>query len=309
LRRLVLWLVVFVTCVPLLKATITLDTDKVKKIVVFIYAAKNGGQVDTRRSLGTGFLVMIPRKDNPAFGPLLLVTARHIVDPQWAYCAQPDPTLIYLRLNKKNYDPAKDATGVDYVPVTLVNNGQLQYAVSDDSMVDAAVMPLDGNQVSQSKYDFAPMGVNVFASQDEIAHLMIGDSIASAGLIPGYPGEKRNYPFFKFGSISSIPDEPTWVSCEPGTPALRLERVWFIAANLVQGNSGSPIFYFPMGGGGVMFGGPINRPVLVGLQSESFAGADIAGMTPAEDIFKIIEKHAGPYADLYRGNLEQRPKQ
>ena len=113
--------------------------------------------------------------------------------------------------------------------------------------------------------------------------LGIGDSIVSAGLLPGRCGEKRNYPFFKFGEISNIPDEPTWIGCG-GRVELRLERVWFLAANLVAGNSGSPIFYAPP----TLLTEDIKRGVVIGIQSSAFDGADIAGMTPIEDVFKII---------------------
>ena len=86
--------------------------------------------------------------------------------------------------------------------------------------MDAAVVDIGWENHSQKDYDFIPMELSVFASPDEVTKLGIGDSIASAGLIPGKSGEKRNYPFFKFGNISSKPDEGVWVSCEHGMPEL-----------------------------------------------------------------------------------------
>jgi len=95
----------------------------------------------------------------------------------------------------------------------------------------------------------------------------------------------------------------------------RLVRVWYIAANLINGNSGSPIFYAPP-----FFADRVKRGVLIGLQSSSLialsnqAGnnvlepADIAGMTPVEDVFKIIEQHSSPAVDLYRGDETLKPK-
>jgi hypothetical protein len=187
---------------------------------------------------------------------------------------------------------------------------QRNYFVSDDSKVDAAVIILDWGDWSkmQEKYDFVPLRLSLFASPDEMPKFEIGDSIASAGLVPGRSGEKRNYPFFKFGEISNIPDEPFKVGC-------RLVRVWYIAANLINGNSGSPIFYAPP-----FFANRVKRGVLIGLQSSSLIAlsdqngsnvlepADIAGMTPVEDIFEIIEKYSSPLIDLYRGDETQRPK-
>jgi hypothetical protein len=53
----------------------------------------------------------------------------------------------------------------------------------------------------------------------------------------------------------------------------------------------------------------LNRGAIIGLQSSSFNGADIAGMTPIEDVFKIIEQHTLPLSlDLYRGDETQKPK-
>jgi hypothetical protein len=40
----------------------------------------------------------------------------------------------------------------------------------------------------------------------------------------------------------------------------------------------------------------------------SFFGADIAGMTPIEDVFKIIEQHSSPLVDVYRGDETLKPK-
>ncbi len=304
-------------CPPLLAQT-TIDTKAVKKIVVFIYAANANGEVDERKALGTGFLAVAPLKGTPPntdkdsviSGAVILITARHIVDPVWAYCSSPQPDLVYMKVNKKNYDPTKDRTGVVYLPVPLIKDGVKQYFVrEDDDKVDAAVVSV-GSQFPPNKYDQSPLKIAVFASSDETKKLEIGDYIASAGLLPGRSGENRNYPYFKFGEISNIPDEPVWMGCEKGMPELRLERVWFIAANLVGGNSGSPIFYLPLPmclpGSGVTCTRGLNRVALIGVQSSSFDGADIAGMIPIEDVFKIIEKHSAPEVDLYRGDESQR---
>jgi hypothetical protein len=48
--------------------------------------------------------------------------------------------------------------------------------------------------------------------------------------------------------------------------------------------------------------GDVGHPPIIGVQSSSFGGADIAGMTPIEDVFKIIEQHSLPKLDLHRGD-------
>ena len=80
----IIWLLVsFLMFVPRVKASITVNTDVLKKSVVFIYAVTPEGEADVHKPLGSGFLVGIPGKADPSRGTAILVTARHIVDPEW----------------------------------------------------------------------------------------------------------------------------------------------------------------------------------------------------------------------------------
>lgn len=290
----------------LCKAGLPINTDVVKKGVVFIFSAKPDGSPDTDRPLGTGFLVLVPKKAalSPDDGFIFLVTARHIVDPDWVFCG-PNPARVYLRFNKTGYDPDKDESGVEYLPVDLRVNGRATYRVSSDDSVDAAVLLLNASKIPQSKFDFLPSRLSDFATPEEIEKLGIGDSVLSAGLLPGVTATKRNYPVFKFGHIANILNEPMWTGCS-GMPPLRRERVWLIAVNLVPGNSGSPVVYFPNGAQGVVIGSAIMRPVLIGIQSSSLPGSDIAEMTPVEDLFRIIAS-SGLQLDLFRGERPNPP--
>ena len=311
MRYLRLLFILLVFC-PLSQAYINIDTVALRKAVVFIYGAKANGDADERHPLGTGFLIATRPQGSSVANSVLLITARHIVDPNWAYCSESKRDLVYVRVNKANYDPKNDETGVEYLPIHLIENGKKKYLIrDDDDEVDAAVVPFDAKAYSQKKYDYMPLMLSVLASTDEMKNIEIGDTVVSAGLIPEKSGENRNYPFFKFGNVSNIPEEPTWASCDR-KPALRLERVWFIASNLVGGNSGSPIFFVPTstgrrGGGNFFSGEDARRACLIGIQSLSFDGADIAGMTPIEDAFKIIEQKI-PGIDLYRGADSNRGK-
>jgi hypothetical protein len=62
----------------------------VKKSVVFLYYPK-GESLE----VGTGFLVEIPSKVGPTQSRIAVITARHIVDPQWAGCSWKNPQQIY----------------------------------------------------------------------------------------------------------------------------------------------------------------------------------------------------------------------
>jgi|SRR5579872_893409 len=105
--------------------------------------------------------------------------------------------------------------------------------------------------------------------------------------------------------ISDKPDETVPTPCVKDGAATPM-RVWFLSINLVPGNSGSPIFYAPEGANGASFGG--GRPFLLGLQSSSFLGADISGMTPVQYIFEAIQNLKLQDADLYRGLIQNKPK-
>ncbi|MGP0019873.1 MAG: trypsin-like peptidase domain-containing protein [Candidatus Sulfotelmatobacter sp.] len=320
----------------------SLEPEVVKKMVVFLFMGKTNGGVCAQISKGTplrseqveacvdsdkgatGFLIAVPDKrssvvkaneQGPISGLLLLVTARHVFEPTWANCPVANPDAIYLRLNKLKYDPKNDDTGVDYFRVALRNDKStpLYWVRNDDEEVDAAVIDISFEGFSQDHDDFIPLRLSIFASLDEAQKLQIGDSISSAGLLPGKSGQKRNYPFFKFGAISNIPSEPVTTGCGLGR---RLEKVWFVAANLAPGNSGSPIFYdiplFCMVRPLIQCHRGLTRGAVIGLQSSSFGdpimgSEDVAGMTPIDDVFKIIEKNVPPTFDLYRGDEASKP--
>jgi hypothetical protein len=293
----VLWVLIVSLC-SLAHTQTFVGYEPLRKSVVFLYAADAAGRVNTAAPLATGFLINIPSKSIPGRGYAALVTARHVVDPVWASCPpHRNPSRIFIRFNKAKFDPAVDEDGVEYVPVDLVADGpQKSIFTSPDLSVDAAVtgLPLS---LSQENFEFDSISSDLFATTEETKQLGTGIEIVSAGMLPAFPGVHRNYPIFKFGHISAKPDERTRISCAPSEPPMLL-RVWFIAANLVAGNSGSPIFSMPR-----MFTG--DRAVLIGLQSISFDGSDVAGITPVQYIYEILESMRKPDWDLRQGNPQQ----
>lgn len=278
---------------------INIRIDAVEKSVVFLYGATADGDFDSSQPLGTGFFVEVPLLSNPKRAYRFLVTARHIVDPQWAHCPNSNPSVIYARLNRKQYDPTKNESGTGQVPLALVEQGKPNWLKHPDDEVDAAVLLLNAPQFEN--YDIASVPLALFPTPEEQERTGIAASVVSAGLIPTFTGKNRNYPFFKFGQISSKPAESVEAArCTTETPVIP-EKVWFIAANLVPGNSGSPIFFVPPGGYGLSFGG--GRVLLLGVQSLSIIPFDIAGMTPSQFVYEIIEAAKPPDADLHRGNI------
>jgi hypothetical protein len=103
LRRLSMYilgfgLLMFAALVESGSARINIDIDSFEKTVAFIYAADSTGQhANPNVPLGTGFFVEVPRASDPKSAYHMLVTARHIVDPQWANCPGPNPSKIFLR--------------------------------------------------------------------------------------------------------------------------------------------------------------------------------------------------------------------
>jgi hypothetical protein len=286
--------------VSLVASLIPINVEAVKKAVVFLYSADPTGQPDTSKELATGFLVAIPiANSEPQRSYFVLVTARHVVDPVWACQGPTNPSLIYARVNRKDYDPKRDASGVEFVPLHLIVDNKTAWVKHTTDSVDAAVVPIDVPRFLAN--DVVAIRLADFGTPTEIQAVGIGDDIVSAGLVPGLSGKKRNYPFFKFGKVSNIPDEEGVMPCRGDTKAL---NYWYMAATLIGGNSGSPMFFLPAGNAVINFGGPTNRPFLLGLQSMSVAAGEIAGMTPVQYIFEIIESLKLPNADLTRGIVQ-----
>lgn len=286
------------------QAQFPVNVDAVRKSVVFIFAPDAEGHVNKAAPMATAFIVEVPRKSDPKRAYRLLVTARHVLDPVWASCPpHHNPTRVFLRLNKINFNPGSDDEGTAYVPLSLVYSGKNKNVFTNvDDSVDAVVVALDPKVVTPDEYDLIAIGVYDFATPEEIKALDSGTEVVSAGLLPLFPGSRRNYPIFKFGHISAVPQERIQVPCAPGEPP-NLLRLWFMALNLVQGNSGSPVISVPE-----RFSD--HRAALLGLQSTSVEGSDVAGMTPVHFIFEIIESMADIMKDanLYRGSLPQEKK-
>jgi hypothetical protein len=296
-------------------AQIPINTDLVARSVVFIYTCLPGGAPCFE---GTGFIVGIPLKsDATKFHPVL-VTARHVIEPQWALCPHPNPDKIFLRLNKKPFNPEVDPNGTAYIPVTLRDKGRPLYLTSEDDSVDAAVVPLGTTNLSQSIYNIDPIPLFLVPSQKDLQGIGVGEEILSAGLLPAFSGVDRNYPIFKFGRVSTIPIETVPIRC-PGSPTARQMKVWLLAGNFVPGNSGSPVFFLPFGYGNAFLGSRTTS-LLLGLIAGTFQDnsdsegmkvvydAGVAGMTPASYIYEMIERAHVPDSDIYHGEKPRPPQ-
>src|SRR5579863_7831161 len=87
------------TCTAPVPAALNINIEAIQKSVVFLYGSDAAGKVDVQKAVGTGFLVNVPVISEPTKSYYLVVTARHIFDPEWAKCDERNPTIIYARLN------------------------------------------------------------------------------------------------------------------------------------------------------------------------------------------------------------------
>jgi hypothetical protein len=296
---------------------IPINTETLRQNIVFLYDRTSPNPADWK--VATGFLVGVVNSSNPNLaldksnpnlktGWAVLVTARHVVDPEWAGCSRQtphNPKQIEMRLNTKTYNADTDPTGTDYVVVHLQEDGRPLWFHHDRDDVDVAVIPFTDQTIPPignkawfrifTEDDAAAMPLDgAFATPDTIKAMDIGSSVVTAGLVPELAQAKRNYPTYRYGRISNIFPEPLDVPCDlPGPGHFSKEyRIWSVAANYVHGNSGSPVFALPIDmvtARGTTIGGS-GLTGLVGLVSLGFPGSDFSGITPVSYIFDVVRK-------------------
>jgi hypothetical protein len=163
--------------------------------------------------------------------------------------------------------------------------------------VDVAVIPVSAahvEQLLQNDVHFMPVADFATKAETENYKVGIGDQIVTAGLVPALLDTERNYPAFKFGRISNIPEEPINMRCtQEDKPLLR--NVWLLAGNFVGGNSGSPVYLLPPQPSAV------HRVMLIGILAGSIPNVDLGQMVPSDYVFDVIQAHY-PRANLYRGH-------
>jgi hypothetical protein len=266
----------------------------VKKSIVFLYYPRG-----TEYEVGTGFLVDIPVKEDPARNFIAIVTARHVVDPKWEGCTWANPQQIYARVNVKNFKVGQKESGTADVPLDLLNAGKNLWYASPNDRVDVAVIPVGSTHVFQllrNDVRFIPVADFATKAETENYKVGIGDQVVTAGLVPALLDAERNYPAFKFGRISNIPEEPLNMKCTQADKALPRD-VWLIAGNFVGGNSGSPIYLLPP------VPSAVHRVMLIGILAGAIPDVDLGQMVPSEYVFDVIQAHY-PTANLYRGYSE-----
>jgi len=260
----------------------------VQRSPVFIYAAESDGTVNKNKPIATGFFVGIPATGNRLLR--VFVTARHVINRAWADCPDKNPAQIYLRFNLKQDDPASKQSGVAYERLDAGSFYQ-----PDDNDVDVAVSIVSQSMMPYlDKYDVAPIWLSLFATDDELQSLKIGDQVYTSGLVPSSAGVRKNNVSFTFATVSSLNDERLSSFCAPGADP-KFVQVWGLTPNLNEGRSGSPIFRTR---NRKLNGELHSGPVLVGIQSMATKDGGFSGMTKSNDLYKTIRAATKTIAGL-----------
>jgi len=271
-----------------------------QRAVVFVYAADDEGNVNQDAASATGFIVSIPSKTDPKRNIFALLTGRHVVDRRWANCGKPNPSRLYIRMNKRKSGLGENP-GVGFERIELIRDGQRLYAVPADDGIDAAVIILPPQSIPFQNYDAQFVPISIFATDDEFKALRVKDPIVTAGLVESIEKgpQTHNDPAFEQGFISDITkDKLINAYCQP--MVAKKIRVWLIKPALSPGFSGAPIFTPVVR----RFKGQLTRgPALIGLQSMRLGKDDPGGMTPVNSLVDVVRDSTRhwPEADLTRG--------
>lgn len=177
---------------------------------------------------GTGFFVFYPDKRlGEDQGFFYLVTNRHVVQPGIEDGHPNQAEWMTLRVN-----PIDASTSAS--DELLASQFLQMWHFPTDPSVDLAVLEL---LPDQKKYDFVPIPLSVFATQDVIDKQRIteGDQVLFTGFFYQIPGMKRFEPIVREGALAMIPYE------DLETTLHKSGRVYLADVRAFHGNSGSPL--------------------------------------------------------------------
>jgi hypothetical protein len=244
--------------------------------VLFLYASiPLPGEAAPR--IGTGFVLSVPGQS--AGLSKFLVTARHIVDPEWARCRDQNPKSITVRLNRR-------AGGVSYRTIALERDHLRQFVTSPDEETDLALIPLGREELPDFE-DFKLTGaaLDVLPTERELSRLHEAQQIATVGVASPKLLGLMDLPIAESGMIvSAVNGARVSVRCAVESPAKSI-RMWLIEANVGRGLSGAPVY-------AAFSRGPhhLSIPLLVGVQTVVWPDRGEAGMTPVAALVEMIER-------------------
>ena len=165
-------------------------------------------------SEGTGFIVSIPSKVNPASSYFVFVTAKHVA------LGLRDRMMV-ITVNRKGGG------------ITALSETDTKWYLHKDESVDVAVLPF----TPTPEVDVRSIPVEMFLDKAsmEKQQIGIGDEVYMPGLFLFAANEKKNIPILRHGNIAMLPEEPIQVDAG-------FAEVYLIEARSIGGISGSPVF-------------------------------------------------------------------
>jgi hypothetical protein len=258
--------------------------------VFFLYKSVPGA-TRQRIATATAFVVSVP---GDAHRPLtrFLVTVRHVVDPEWAHCAGPNPESIQIRLNKWS-------GGVGYENIPLQANHAPRFFTADNAS-DLAVLQLDQQLIpALDQYKFIDIPFAMLPASGDLGSVQLAQQIVTAGLESRDVQEPFFYPELHSGVLAATPPGPIAIRCGTGSVPRSL-HLWFISATGPPGASGAPVYTFTSRAtasgsrADALFdrnqpGQAPETPVLLGIQSVAWPDRGLAGITPSTVLTELIQ--------------------
>lgn len=248
--------------------------------VLFLYDAPFGASSSTQsapRRIGTGFVLVAPE---PHIGVArYLVTARHVVDPQWAHCAVKNPQSITVRFNRID-------GGAGYETISLDGHRGPIFRTSQDDLADLALIPINEATVRHLKdYRLAETAFNALPSESELGTLHKEQQIVTVGVSSPELAGLRDSPVSAPGVMATdVSGAEMAVRCTAQSP-LKSIHMWLINASVELGISGAPV-YAAMARGQDR----VTTPVLVGVQTVVWPDRGQAGVTPVAALRALVQQ-------------------
>ena len=252
--------------------------------VLFLYAAPPSGPgsdpsgyKDPPRQIAAAFILSVPERRGQT--ARYLVTARHVVDPEWAHCRSRNPRSITVRFNRLG-------GGVGYESIPLDTQDGPAFITATDDVTDLALIPISSDTVPRlSDYKLAETPFDKLPSESELATLKKEQQIVTVGVSGPKLAGLVDSPISEPGVISTdVSGSRMGVRCTVESP-LKPIHIWLVDAAVESAVSGAPIYAaLPRAPGN------LTTPVLVGIQAVVWPDKGRAGITPVTALRNLIEQ-------------------
>lgn len=252
--------------------------------VLFLYAPSPSGSMsgapgyrDALRRIATGFILSVPERRG--LSSRYLVTARHVVDPEWAHCKTKNPHSITVRFNRRS-------GGVGYELIQLEAHDEPTFITAKDDLTDLALLPISSETVARlSDYRMVETHFENLPTETELGMLKKEQQIVTVGVSRAKLAGLTDSPISQPGLIATnVSGGRMGVRCAVESQVKPIQ-MWLIDAAVEPGVSGAPVY-------AALTRAPSNSaiPVLVGIQAVVWPDKGRAGITPVSALRNLIEQ-------------------